>query len=195
MLASNISGQYADSNFNCPLYTYNGFVRIMNQPVTIRPATEQDVSRIREIYNVEVESSPFLFTDQPLTDEQQLDWLRARLPTHPVLVAAEGDYVTGWASLSPWSWHGGYDKTVEVSFFVDWAYRGRGTGKVLLQAIIDAGRDKGYRVFISRIVEGNDASITLHHNAGFQHIGTQPKVGHKLGAWHDVLLYQKNLPE
>ena len=39
----------------------------------------------------------------------------------------------------------------------------------------------------------NGASVALHESVGFQPLGINRKVGFKLGAWHDVGWWQKEL--
>jgi phosphinothricin acetyltransferase len=158
----------------------------------IREAKSGDAARIAEIYNSVVSTSIFTFDGETHTEEEQIRWLKRHLPNYPVIVAEAYGYVVGWASVAPWGKRTGYDKTVELSFFVDEAHRGQGLGRLLLEGIVEAGIEKGLKVFISRIVVGNDPSIHLHETSGFDYVGIQKKVGHKLGAWHDVVLFQKN---
>ena len=51
----------------------------------------------------------------------------------------------------------------------------------------------GFHAVFARIVDGHDASIGLHRNAGFEIVGTEREVGRKFGRWLDVVVMQKLL--
>ncbi len=52
----------------------------------------------------------------------------------------------------------------------------------------------GFHTVISRIAEGNAASIHMHEKLGFRHIGVMQEVGRKFGKLLDVHLMQKIFP-
>ena len=41
----------------------------------------------------------------------------------------------------------------------------------------------------------NPESVAFHEATGFDHLGTFPEAGFKLGAWHDVKWYRRPLRE
>lgn len=161
--------------------------------VRIRQATESDLPGILAVLNDAIETSPYVFFSRPKTIEEQRDWFHARHPKFPIVVADEDGLIAGWGSLSPWAAHDGYDKTVEISFFVHADHRGRGTGTRLLETLLVEGVGRGFEVFVSRIVVENGPSVLLHERLGFERVGTMKQVGHKFDRWWDVALYQKNL--
>lgn len=160
----------------------------------IRPAIEADIPGMLAVLNDAIATSPYVFFNRPRSLVEQQAWFRSRQPHYPVIVAedAEGT-IAGWASLSPWAHHDGYDKTVEVSLFVHADHRGRGTGGRLLGALLAEGETRGYRVFIARIVVENTPSILLHERLNFERAGVMKRVGHKFNRWWDVAVYQKNV--
>ena len=65
---------------------------------------------------------------------------------------------------------------------------------MLLQALISACEQAGYRQLIAVIGDSNNlASIRLHAACGFQHSGTLRSVGFKLGHWLDTVFMQRPL--
>ena len=40
---------------------------------------------------------------------------------------------------------------------------------------------------------GHEASVALHHAAGFEVVGTQREVGRKFGTWLDLVVMQRML--
>src|SRR5918998_1548060 len=72
---------------------------------------------------------------------------------------------------------------------------GRAVPLTIRHARLDAAglAARGYRRAIAGITLPNDASLALHRSVGFEVIGTERRVGWKLGAWRDVLRMQRDL--
>jgi L-amino acid N-acyltransferase len=159
----------------------------------IRPATIDDQEAIREIYNEAVLNTVATFDTEERSSVQQLEWWKNHKKNHPVFVAVENERIIGWASLSPWSDRCAYDTTVEVSVYIDSDYRGQGIGSKLLEIVTAEGAKAGNHTILSRITEGNEASIRIHAKVGYQTIGVMKEVGFKFGKFLDVTIMQKML--
>jgi L-amino acid N-acyltransferase YncA len=107
------------------------------------------------------------------------------------LVALNGQQVLGWAALSSVSNRPVYAGVTAVSVYVAAAERGRGVGKVLLQALVKKSEDCGIWMLQAGIFPENLASIALHKSCGFREVGVRRRLG-KLGdIWRDVLLLER----
>ena len=73
----------------------------------------------------------------------------------PILVALEGGTVVGWAGLSAYRLAACYAGIAEFSIYLERASRGKGVGRQLLTALIDAARERGYWKLVSRIFPFN----------------------------------------
>ena len=63
--------------------------------------------------------------------------------------------------------------TVELTYIgVASAQRGKGAGKILLHAFIEASRSKGYRSVVLSVERENSSAISLYEKAGFQVVKT-----------------------
>jgi L-amino acid N-acyltransferase YncA len=158
--------------------------------LTIRPATLNDLGQITEIYNDAIAKTTATFDTEPKTLEQQESWFSSHDAGHPVLVAEEDGLVLGWASLSQWSDRCAYSATAEISVYVREENRGKGIGKQLMKATIQAGKEAGLHTIIARIAGSNKISVDLCKSFGFQYIGTMREVGKKFGQLLDVHLMQ-----
>ena len=160
--------------------------------LTTRPATEDDLRAITDIYNEAIRTTTATFDTQEKSLEEQRVWFRGHQPDHQVMVAEldEGE-VVGWASLSAWSDRCAYSDTAELSFYVKEEQRGKGVGRALLTRLLQEGERAGFHTVVSRIAEGSGASVHLHQELGFSHIGVMREVGRKFGRLLDVHLMQK----
>ena len=77
-----------------------------------------------------------------------------------------------------------------MSVYVKSEFRGEGIGKKLISGILSAGIESGLHTVLSRIVEGNAASIHLHEVLGFTNVGTMREVGLKYDKLLDVRIMQ-----
>src|SRR5947199_6339602 len=102
---------------------------------TIRRATVADAAAIAAIYNEAIATTTATFDTDPKTAEERIRWLNSHDERHPILVADTNGTVVGWASLTAWSDRTAYDDTAETSFYVRSAYRGRGIGRKLQEAL------------------------------------------------------------
>ena len=68
---------------------------------------------------------------------------------------------------------------------------GQGIGKALLQALVKESEAKSIWTLQASIFPENIPSITLHKNAGFEHIGIRHRIGKLNGHWRDTVLLEK----
>jgi phosphinothricin acetyltransferase len=68
--------------------------------VTIRDAGEADAAAIVTIYNQGIADRIATLETEERTPEERKQWLAARGPRHPVLVAEMDGTVVGWGSLN-----------------------------------------------------------------------------------------------
>ena len=160
----------------------------------VRLAVVDDAEAVRAIYNREVTGSTMTFDLVPRSLEAQQAWLRAHSGAHPAVVthAADGTIV-GFGSLSPYRERPAYSTTVEDSVYVHHDHRGRGVGRLLLEELVRLATLHGFHAVMARIVDGHDASISLHRSCGFALVGVEREVGRKFGRWLDVALMQRLL--
>lgn len=158
--------------------------------MNIRRATVADLEVIREIYNDAILHTTATFDTEIKPMEYFIKWLEMHNENYPAIVAEIEYKIIGYASLSQYSDRCAYSQTAENSLYLKSDYRGKGLGKKLLQQLIEEGRKANLHTILARITSGNDVSVYLHQQQGFNVIGVMKEVGVKFGKLLDVTLMQ-----
>lgn len=154
--------------------------------IEIRKAHLEDASAIQAIYAPIVISTAISFEEVPPTAEEIEQRIAATLRTYPYLVAIREGQVVGYAYASQHRARAAYRWAVDVTVYVAESERRTGVGRRLYDVLLPLLARQGYCSAYAGISQPNLGSVGLHERLGFQYIGTYPKVGYKLGQWHDV---------
>jgi L-amino acid N-acyltransferase YncA len=159
----------------------------MNNNITIRTATEEDLPQILDIYNHLIINTTAVYSYKPHTLEMRKAWFDERKENNfPVFVAMIDDKVVGFSSYGKFRVWPAYKYTVENSVYVHEGYRGKGIAKQLLQVLIDDAKEKNYHAMIAGIDSSNEVSVKLHGQFGFVEVANFKQVGFKFGKWLDL---------
>jgi L-amino acid N-acyltransferase YncA len=168
-------------------------------PLSIRPATPDDIPAIAAIYGNAVLNGTASWELEPPDEAELLRRYKAILAGgYPYLAAERDGLLLGYAYASAYRPRPAYRATVENSIYIAADAQGAGVGSALLAALIQDCAARGFRQMIAVIGDGNGASVgsrRLHERAGFRLIGVAEKVGFKHGRWLDQMLMQKELGE
>jgi len=159
----------------------------------IRPAREDDVSAITEIYNHAIRNTTATFDTVEKSVDDRRQWLAEHDECYPVVVALASRKVVGWGSLSRYGERPAWRFTVENAVYVSPDFQGHGVGKRILEHLVCAAESLGYRAIIAQVVAGNEASYRVHESCGFETVGVLKQVGHKFDQWLDVVLMERDL--
>lgn len=164
--------------------------------VTIRPATAADLPEITDIYAHAVETGTATYElTPPDVEEMTARYEKLVGRGYPCLVAAEDSVVVGYAYAGPFRERPAYRFIVEESIYLAPRAQGRGTGRKLMSALIDACKKVGFRQITAVIGDGSpqSASVKLHEALGFRHSGVLQGSGYKHGRWLDTVFMQLEL--
>jgi L-amino acid N-acyltransferase YncA len=161
----------------------------------LRDTAEADLPAIQAIYAHHVLHSVASFEETP----PSVDDLRGRLASVlsrglPYMVAEVDGKIAGYCYATPYRPRAAYRNTIEDSIYIDNAFRGRGIGYVLLEAVIARCEGGPWRQMVAVIADGGSGgSLSLHRSLGFELVGTLKAVGFKHGRWLDTTLMQRTL--
>lgn len=162
----------------------------------IRFATEDDLTRINDIYNAYIVGKHTSFDLEAWSMEERNHWFEAyreREGRYVVLVAAVDERVVGFASSSPFRNKAAYDTSVETTVVLEEDATGKGVGVRLMAELLKALAERDVHRAYALIALPNGPSIKAHERVGYRRVGLMHEVGHKLNQFHSVLMMEYRL--
>jgi phosphinothricin acetyltransferase len=160
-----------------------------------RLATLKDADAIAAIYNEGIADRIATFETEPRSAAQIASQLRDKGDRFPTIVAECDGRVVAWAGAGPYRARPVYGGVAEHSVYVARSARGKGAGRVVLDALCRAYAERGFWKIVSRIFPENTASLTLHERCGFRTVGTYKRHGKLEGQWRDCVIVERLLDE
>lgn len=162
--------------------------------MTLRPAREEDLRRIVEIYNSTIPGRQSTADLEPVTVAERLSWFRSHHRRRPIFVCEIAGSVAAWFSFEDFYGRAAYAHTAELSLYVALQSRGQGLGGRLLARALQMAPAIGVRSVLGYVFAHNEPSLRLLKSSGFQEWGRLPGVAEMEGRRYDVLIMGKKLP-
>lgn len=157
----------------------------------IRPATPGDAPAIAAIWNHYIRNTTVTFNPVEKTEAEVAALTCA---PHAFFVAIDGARLTGFARHFQFRSGEGYARAAEHTILLaPDAARGQGTGRALMQAILDDATARGIGAMMAGVSGDNPGGRAFHAALGFAEVGRIPAIGWKNGRWLDLILMQKRL--
>ena len=147
-----------------------------------RSAGPADAAAIALIYNEGIEDRVATFETEPRSAEDVRGWFGGNLP---VVVVEETGQVIAFAAAQPYSSRSCYRGIADISVYVARRERGRGAGRMALEALITEATRAGLWKLLSRIFVENVAS---------RKVGVYEKHAQLDGIWRDCVIVERLLP-
>jgi phosphinothricin acetyltransferase len=161
----------------------------------VRIATGADARGILEIYAPHIEKTACTFETVVPSIDQFAERIEKGLEKFPWIVL-EHDGVTGaYVYASTHREREAYQWTCECSVYVRDNFQGAGVGFILYEALYAILKMQGIVNLYAGITLPNEASIRLHEKCGFEQFATYNNIGFKLGRWHNVGWWKRQLNE
>lgn len=156
---------------------------------------EQDAESMLGIFNYAILQTTALYEYKPRTMSVMQTWFANKAAGNfPVLGLKDSQgNLLAFGSYGTFRAFPAFKYSVEHSVYVHPDHHGKGLGKQMLTAIIDAATQQQIHVLVGGIDATNAASIALHEKLGFTHSGTITQAGFKFGRWLDLAFYQLTL--
>ena len=156
----------------------------------VRRATADDAAAIARIYNDGIDDRVATFETRHRTAADIESWFDG---VHPIVVVEDEGEVVAFASTSTYRPRECYAGIAEFSVYADRRVRGRGAGRVAMEALFDEARKAGFWKLVSRVFVENTASRSLLKKVGFREVGVYERHAQLDGVWRDVVIVEKQL--
>ncbi len=143
------------------------------------------------IYNQGIEDRMATFETRLRSADDVQGWFDG---VHPIVVVELEGEVVAFASTSSYRLRECYAGIAEFSVYVAREARGRGAGRLAMEALIQAAEAAGFWKLLSRIFVENTPSRALVLSLGFREVGVYEKHARLDGVWRDVVIVERLIP-
>lgn len=160
--------------------------------MNIRFACLNDVPALLGIYAQYI-NTPITFECTLPSEAEYAQRMQSILPCYPYLVCGEEGCIAGYAYAHRQKERAAYQWNAELSVYLDPAHTSKGMGKALYSVLIKLLALQGIKTVYGVVTVPNQKSEQLHESMGFTRLGTCHSTGYKLGTWHDVAWFEKQI--
>ena len=163
--------------------------------MTFRDATLEDLPKIVEIYNSTVASRLVTADLEPVSVESKLDWFSEHnSETRPLWKVQDSQENTiGWVSFQDFYGRPAYQKTAEISIYIDENFRDKGFGRQILELSIEKCPSLGIENLLAFIFAHNLPSLTLFEKFGFELWGNLKNIAEMDGEKRSLIILGKTI--
>ncbi len=168
--------------------------------ISIRSARPDDAPRLLEIYSYYVRNTAISFEYEVPGEDEFRGRIEKTLEKYPYLVLEEDGVIEGYCYAGVFKARAAYDRSCEVSIYVDKDSRGRGYGRMLYseleKELLKRGMLNMYACIADPVVpdEYLDRSSELfHEKEGFAKVGEFHRCGIKFGRFYNMIWMEKIL--
>ena len=161
---------------------------------SIRDATHDDAAQIATLWNPVIRDTAATFNAQEKSPADVAQMIATRQSDgHAFLVATRAGTLLGFATYSQFRGGIGYARTMEHTIILAPEARGQGSGRALMDRIMNHARSAGAHSLIAGVSAENPGGLGFHARLGFTEVARLQQVGHKFGRYMDLVLMQKFL--
>jgi len=162
--------------------------------LTHRIARFSDLPQVVAIYNATVAGRMVTADIQAVSVESRHAWFEQHSANFRPLWVVEVDrQIAAWLSFSSFYGRPAYNKTAELSIYVDEQFRRKGIASYLLQQAINHAPALHVDTLLGFIFAHNTPSLTLFERFGFQRWGHLPGVAQLDEVERDLVIVGKRV--
>lgn len=168
------------------------------EEIQIRKASVSDAEELLGIYAPYVEKTAISFEYETPSLEEFRRRIRKTLERYPYLCILADGVITGYAYAGPFVGRAAYNRSSEMTIYLDPEARKYGFGRRLYEALEAALKEQGILNLYACIgyPEEDDEYLTknsaqFHEHLGYRLAGRFRKCGYKFGRWYDMIWMEK----
>lgn len=159
----------------------------------MRAAEAKDVNRILEIYKPFIEKTPITFEYSVPSLETFRKRFERITEQFPWLVCEVDGEVAGYAYVELPFERAAYQWNADIAVYIAPNYQRMKIASAFYKCIEQILKLQGYYHLYACITETNETSLYFHRALGFREFANFKKSGYKMGRWHDVIWFEKQL--
>lgn len=168
----------------------------------VRNAVLEDAARLVEIYDYYVKETAISFEYETPSLAEFRERMRRTMRRYPYLVIEREGTIEGYAYAGPFVGRAAYDRSCELTIYLERNARKCGMGRMLYEALEAALKDMEILNLYACIgyPRQEDAYLTtnsadFHAHLGFSKVGEFHACGYKFDRWYDMIWMEKLIGE
>ena len=161
--------------------------------IEFKPVTKENINHALTIYNWYVLNSTATFHLETIASEELEKMVSIGHSRYLSYLIFFNNKVCGFCYLSQFRDKEAYDKSAEITLYLDKDSGGKGIGKATISYLENRAIDIGLNNLIAVITANNLISISLFEKGGYFKVGHLKNIGEKFGDTLDVTSYQKEI--
>jgi phosphinothricin acetyltransferase len=166
-----------------------------------KPENLKPVS-VNYVYAYYVEKTAISFEYDVPSEDEFRERITNTLKRYPYFVLEDDGVIRGYAYVGVFKDRAAYDRSCEVTIYVDRDYKGKGYGRALYESLEKALRQTEITNLYACIGDPieEDEYLTrdsehFHQHMGYTKIGEFHKCGYKFGRWYNMIWMEKIISE
>ncbi len=155
--------------------------------------TKENIAPALAIYNWYVLNSTATFHLEAVPQKELERMVSVGHSKYQSFLILYNGEVAGFCYLSQFRYKEAYDKSAEITLYLDKSATGKGIGKATLTYLEEIAKDNNISNLVAVITEDNAASIAMFEKYNYLKVGHLKNIGIKFGKPLDVVSYQKEI--
>jgi L-amino acid N-acyltransferase YncA len=148
---------------------------------------------VKKIYDWYIAHSTATFHTEPVTLDELKDFIHIDHALYVSYIIYAGEKMVGYCFLTNHKKRQAYNRTAEITIYLDPDFRQKGIGKVAIHHLEQRAKQNGLKNLIAVITGDNTGSIALFERSGFVKCAHYKNIGEKFNKVLDVVALQKEI--
>lgn len=149
----------------------------------LRTVRLEDAAAIAAIYNEYVLHTTYSYETEAVGTDAMRRRIEAIAAAYPYYVYEQDGELVGFCYAHPFHERAAFRYTLETTIYLKRGWTGRGLGRLMMRALINECRQRGYHTLLACLCDENVVSEKFHESLGFRVCARMHETGYKFGRW------------
>lgn len=162
--------------------------------IILKNATLNDLPAIIGTYNSTVAGRLVTADLEPVSVDSKKDWfVNHNAETRPLYIIEVENKYAGWMSFNSFYGRPAYNKTAELSIYLESSMHGKGLGSYCLHYAVERCPTLNITSLLGFIFGHNEPSLKLFYKHGFEKWAHLPEIADMEGTLRDLIIVGKKV--